>query len=243
MEYMARQPDKSFDIAVVDPPYGVGSITYMPHRRESAVGGAIDHYNVMIATLDMNQRPNMKVDVCHNQNAKTTAQHFGDANIAPPPEYFKELFRVSKHQVIFGGNYFLLPPTRCFLVWHKPTVDEKFSMAMCEYAWTSFNANAKLVSMPPMGTKKDPRIHPTQKPIKLYFWVFGLFCKPGQRILNTHLGSGSSAIAAHDAGLDFVGCEIDMDYHAAALERYEAHKQQSTLVHHLDAPQQKDLPL
>ena len=244
MEYMARQPDKSFDLAVVDPPYGVGSVTYMPHRRESTVGGAIDHYNIIIATLDMNQRPNMKHDVCNTHNTKTTLSHFGDTNIAPPPEYFKELFRVSKHQVIFGGNYFLLPPTRCFLVWRKTNVPEKFSMAMCEYIWTSFNANAKSIDLSSLSGAQGQRFHPTQKPAKLYTWIYGMFCSPGDRVLDTHLGSGSSAIAAHDARLEFVGCEIDPEYHAAASERVEKHKAQPVLqVDHLTPPKQKDLPL
>lgn len=140
---------------------------------------------------------------------------------APGPEYFKELFRVSKHQIIWGANYFAgLPPTRCFIVWRKLTISEKFSMAMAEYAWTSFATNAKVFECVPQGTKKHPRIHPTQKPVKLYEWLFNLYAKPGDRILDTHLGSGSSRIAAYRMGLDFVGCEIDKEYFDKQEERF-----------------------
>ncbi len=139
---------------------------------------------------------------------------------APGEEYFKELFRVSRHQVIWGGNYFSLPPTRCFLVWRKLTISEKFSMAMAEYAWTSFSGNAKVFECAPQGTAKERRFHPTQKPVALYSWVYGLFAKPGDRILDTHLGSGSSRIAAYKMGLDFTGCEIDKGYFDAAERRF-----------------------
>lgn len=91
-------------------------------------------------------------------------------DVAPSPEYFEELARVSRNQIIWGGNYFGLPPTRCFLVWRKP-ISENFTMAMCEYAWTSFNANAKWIEMPAQGKPGDPRFHPTQKPIALYTWI------------------------------------------------------------------------
>lgn len=91
-------------------------------------------------------------------------------DIAPEPEYFTELFRVSKNQIIWGGNYFALPPTRCFAIWRKLTISEKFSMAMCEYAWTSFNDNAKVFEAPPQGNG-EARFHPTQKPVPLYRWL------------------------------------------------------------------------
>lgn len=142
-------------------------------------------------------------------------------DFAPPQEYFDELFRVSKHAIIWGGNYFDLPPTRCFLVWRKLTISENFTMAMAEYAWTNFNENAKVFECAPQGKKGDARSHPTQKPIALYEWVFRLFAKPGDKILDTHLGSGSSRIAAYEAGLDFVGCEIDPVYFKAEEERFE----------------------
>lgn len=148
---------------------------------------------------------------------------------APPPEYFSELARVSKNQIIWGGNYFGLPPTRCFLVWRKLTISESFTMAMAEYAWTSFNENAKVFEFAPQGKKNDSRFHPTQKPIELYSWIYNLFARPGDKILDTHLGSGSSRIAAYDTGLDFVGLEIDPVYYQLEEERFEKHIQQRSI--------------
>lgn len=147
-------------------------------------------------------------------------------DVAPSVEYFKELARVSKNQIIWGGNYFDLPPTRCFLIWRKLTISQSFSMAMVEYAWTSFNANAKLFEYPPQDSS---RFHPTQKPIALYRWIFKHYAKPGDKILDTHLGSGSSRIAAFDAGLDFVGCEIDKEYFDKQEECFATHTAQQSL--------------
>lgn len=221
LDFMRSLPDNAFDLAIVDPPYGVGSITYMPHTRTNTAGGYIDRYNVTVATLSMEQRGKVKVNVERNDNGKTI-RGFGDENVSPPPEYFAELFRVSRHQIIWGGNYFLLPPTRGFIVWNK-CQGENFSMAMCEYAWTSFNKNAKLFACPPMGTAKDPRIHPTQKPVKLYSFILKHFAQEGWSILDTHVGSGSSRIACFDAGYDFTGCEISRDYWQAQEARFLAH--------------------
>ena len=142
-------------------------------------------------------------------------------DVAPEKEVIDELFRVSQAQVIWGGNYFILPPTRCFLVWRKLSISESFSMAMAEYAWTSFNANAKVFECAPQGKPSDERFHPTQKPIDLYRWVYGLFAKPGMTVFDPFLGSGSSRIAAYDAGLNFIGCEIDPTYFAKEEERFE----------------------
>lgn len=150
-------------------------------------------------------------------------------DVAPGQEYFDELFRISRNQIIWGGNYFNLPPTRCFLIWRKLTISEAFSMAMCEYAWTSFNSNAKLFECAPQGKVGDQRFHPTQKPVSLYEWVYNLYAEPGMKILDTHLGSGSSRIAAYDAGLDFVGCEIDKTYFDLQEERFERHTAQGNL--------------
>ena len=151
---------------------------------------------------------------------------YGHWDIAPSKEYFDELARVSKNQIIWGGNYFDLPPTRCFLVWKKLTISENFSMAMCEYAWTSFNDNAKLFECAPQGKAGDKRFHPTQKPIALYEWIFNRYAKHGDKILDTHLGSGSSRIAAYNAGLDFVGYEIDKEYFDKQEERFAEHTAQ-----------------
>ena len=181
MAVMARYPDNYFNLACVDPPYGIG-ISSNPVRQQ------------------------------HTKKK-------WDANI-PSAEYFAELKRVSKNQIIWGGNYFLdyLGGTQGFLVWDKVQPHD-FSLAMCEMAWTSIQKPAKIWKRSVLAEKW--KIHPTQKPIKLYEWLLTNYAKPGQRILDTHLGSGSSAIAAHYFGCDFVGCEIDQDYYEAALKRFE----------------------
>lgn len=140
---------------------------------------------------------------------------------APDEEFFKQLFRVSRGQIIWGGNYFSLPPTRCFVVWRKLSISEGFSMAMCEYAWTSFNGNAKWVELPPQGDPKDPRFHPTQKPTALYAWLLNTFAKPGDTIFDPMMGSQSSRIAAYKMGYDYVGCELDEDYFNQGNARFD----------------------
>lgn len=153
---------------------------------------------------------------------------FGDK---PTKEYFGELQRVSKEQIIWGANNFELPPYKGFLVWEKLTISEGFTMSQAEIAAISegLGTTSKIFKHMPQGTKGDPRIHPTQKPVALYAWIFSRYAKPGDKILDTHLGSGSSRIAAYDAGLDFVGCEIDKDYFAAQEERFAAYTAQLTM--------------
>ena len=172
-------------------------------------------------------------DISAERTGGTWASSYGNIikqwDIAPTEEYFNELARVSKNQVIWGGNYFALPPTRCFLIWEKLSISESFSMAMCEYAWTSFNENAKLFKCAPQGAKDDPRFHPCCKPVALYTWILNKFAKEGDKILDTHLGSGSSRIAAYLKGLDFVGFEIDPDYFRLQEERFEKYTQQQTM--------------
>ena len=147
---------------------------------------------------------------------------------APGEEFFNELFRISKEQIIWGGNYFDLPPTRCFLVWRKTNVPlEGFTMSAAEYAWTSFDQNAMVFEFSAVG--QVGRFHPTQKPPELYRWIYKHFAHEGDKILDTHLGSGSSRIAAYDAGLDFVGYEIDETYFRLQEERFERHTSQMNL--------------
>lgn len=207
MEAMREFPDKFFDLAVVDPPYGGG------FSEAGGNGGWFTKYH----------------DRFGNRNSVFEKYKRGGQiawDIAPGPEYFTELFRVSKNAVIWGGNYFQLPPTRCFLIWRKLTISETFSMAQAEYAWTSFNSNAKVFEAAP----QDPaRFHPTQKPVALYEWIFRLYAQPGFKILDTHLGSGSSRIAAYDAGLNFWGYEIDPEYFAKQEARFTAHTKQQNL--------------
>jgi len=148
----------------------------------------------------------------------------------PPPGYFSELQRVAKERIIWGGNYFVLPPSRCWCLWDKGAgfCDRDFSEA--EMAWTSFDACTRVFSYDPLA-RGDYRgkIHPTQKPVALYRWLLNRFAKPGQRILDTHLGSGSSAIACHYFGAHLTGCEIDPDYFAQACARIDRETAQQTL--------------
>ena len=190
MEYMKSIPDKAFDLAVVDPPYGI-NITD---------SGRLKKYNANKTKWDSEP---------------------------PQKEYFEELRRVSKNQIIWGGNYFDLPPTRCFLIWDKQQ-PEGVTFSSCEFAWTSFDQSAKTFYYS-MLTDKDFRFHPTQKPVALYAWIFSRYAKQGDKILDTHLGSGSSRIAAYDAGFDFVGLEIDKDYFDKQEERFAAHTAQCSL--------------
>lgn len=193
MEYMQTLPDKAFDLAVVDPPYGI-NINHNIGRRKG-------------------DKPSKYKRVTWD-------------SVPPSKEYFDELFRVSHNQIVWGANYFSMPATKYFIVWRKPQISEDVSFSMVEYAWTSFEQTSKEW----VGMSAEPdRIHPTQKPIALYSWIFSRYAKPGDKILDTHLGSGSSRIAAYDAGLDFVGCEIDPDYFAAQEARYQAHVAQMSL--------------
>lgn len=206
MEAMRAMPDGAFDLAVVDPPYGL-----------KMDGGTIGGNNLARVT----------------QYAK---KEWDQA--APPLEYFVELARVSKNQIIFGANHFIsrlakTPDTPCWIAWDKDNGGSTF--ADFEMAWTSFNSAARLFRFRWAGMlqgnmkQKEIRIHPTQKPVALYTWIFSNYAKKGDRILDTHLGSGSSRIAAHDMGLDFVGYEIDPEYFEAQEKRFKEHTAQITL--------------
>ena len=149
-------------------------------------------------------------------------------DVAPGDDYFRELFRVSRRQIIWGGNYFGLPPSRNFVVWDK-CQSENFSMAMAEYAWNSIPGNAKIFRMAPMG-KPGERWHPTQKPVALYTWLLKLYAKPGYKILDTHVGSASSLIACHRAGLEYWGFEIDEIYYEKARARLDRETAQVSML-------------
>jgi len=148
-----------------------------------------------------------------------------DWDKVPPMEYWQELLRVSKNQIVWGGNYFPLPPTRCFIVWDKQ-ISEDFSLAMAELAWTSFDKLAKIFKMP---TPKDGKIHPTQKPVMLYKWLLQNYAKEGDKILDTHFGSLSIGIACHDLGFDLTAIELDKDYYEAGKKRLQLHQRQLTI--------------
>lgn len=167
-------------------------------------------------------------------------------DFAPSEEYFKELFRISKDQIIWGGNYFDLPPSKHFLIWEKLTISESFSMAMVEYAWSSINDNAKLFKWRP---QRENGIHPTQKPVELYDWILNRYAKENFKIIDTHLGSGSIAIAVEKANrldkmnLTFVGIEINTDYFNAGVKRFENYKRQGVLFAPEIKPEQIKLKL
>lgn len=216
MEYMKGLPDKAFDLAIVDPPYGT--------KIGGETNGRLGNHK------PFGQRGFEKAGKNKIVNAKVY-RVFDDTK--PPDEsYFKELFRVSKNQIIWGANHFIskIPyDSSCWIVWDK---DNSGNYADCELAWTSFQTAVRQFTFRWNGLlqqdmkNKEERIHPTQKPRRLYKWLMDKYAKEGNKILDTHLGSGSSAIAAHQMGFDFVGCEIDAEYHAAAVKRfYEQTKQ------------------
>ena len=186
MEYMRTLPDKAFDLAIVDPPYGInaGKMTM----------GSGKH--------------------------KFSKDKDWDSAI-PTAEYFAELFRVSENQIVWGCNYFTehLPPSPHWLLWDKK--NPNLSFAEGELAWVRKGKNLRIFQHYSAMVEEGGKIHPTQKPVKLYEWLLTNYAKKGQRILDTHLGSGSSAIAAHYFGVDFVGCELDKDYFEAAKARFD----------------------
>lgn len=194
MDGMKQFPDKYFDLAIVDPPYGFG------------------------------QSVNFRFDKIY------------DNEKPPTKEYFDELFRVSKDQIIWGGNYFTfaLEPRLAWLCWDKGQPLDNFSDF--ELAWTSFNSVAKMVRLPSYGFNhadkrigKESTIHPTQKPVSLYGWLLRNYTTPDMKIIDTHVGSGSSIIAFIDFGCEWIGFEIDPEYHQAASKRIQQHTSQTKL--------------
>ncbi len=186
MILMSRYPNGYFDLAIVDPPYGIGEKAF--HSRGTL-------RNRALGRLDTSW------------------------DIVPTQNYFNELFRVSKQQIIWGGNYFSLPPTRGIVVWDKLQPWTNFSAF--EYAWTSFNTPAKIYKE--RFNVQPSKIHPTQKSVNLYKWLLTTFAKPGDKILDTHLGSSSIAIACYELGFNLTGCEISKEFYVGALERVKKH--------------------
>jgi site-specific DNA-methyltransferase (adenine-specific) len=167
--------------------------------------------------IDVNMNMGRRKGMGKKHNAKEW-----DAEI-PSELYFKELERVSNNQIIWGANYFNMPPNRGFIIWDK-MIPEDLSFAMCEFAWTSFDKVAKIFRKP-IQTDNSNRIHPTQKPVALYKWLIDKYAKEGDKILDTHLGSGSIAIACYEYGFNLTGFELDTDYFNAAKQRVENHIQ------------------
>lgn len=220
MELLKRTPDKFYDLALVDPPYGIGaskqveSSSKMKGRKNSII-----------------KRSSLKSKDWDKET--------------PTKEYFNELFRVSKEQIIWGGNYFELPLINSWLIWNKLQLLETRSDG--EMAWTSFKKPLKIVPLLQDGFKRGQNvgynqpviynepfsgkqtIHPTQKPVALYKWILDKYAKQGDKILDTHLGSGSIAIACHDYGFELTACELDFDYYNKAVERIKNHVAQQKL--------------
>ncbi len=206
MDLMREFPDKHFDLAIVDPPYGIlnlagkGSTTAVRNSPRQQGSGKLKNRVLNQAKVEW--------------------------DTAPTKEYFDELFRVSKNQIIWGGNYFALPPTRCVVCWDKVQPWENFSA--WEMAWTSFGMPAKLFRW--SNCYGNPgKIHPTQKPVELYNWILETFATPGCTILDTHLGSGSIAIACHYRGHSLTACDNDPEHYAAAIARVERETRQKEL--------------
>jgi len=201
MELMARYPDKYFDLAIVDPPYGID-----------------------LANMNMGIGKNKKSSKIQNRKWKPKDW---DKSV-PKTEYWNQLFRVSKNQIIWGGNYFELPPCKNYVIWDKE-IPNGLSFADCEMAWTSF-LNAPKIFRHSAYLDKNNKFHPTQKPVALYKWILTKYAKEGDKILDTHLGSGSIAIACHDLEYDLTACELDTEYYDAAMKRINNHKKQLKLL-------------
>jgi len=207
MDLLRKTPDNHYQLAVIDPPYGLGVKTMdgrgyaKKWRKFGSAESAAESYNIKK----------------------------WDAEV-PTDEYFAELFRVSQNQIIWGVNYFELPPYRCAIVWDKMQPCDNF--ADVEIAWTSFDRVACIYRNRNHGIFRDSKtIHPTQKPINLYKWILEKFAKPGDRILDTHGGSMSIAIACYDLGFDLDLTELDKDYYDAGVARFERHRAQGQLFH------------
>lgn len=200
MEYLATCEDNAFELAIVDPPYG------------------IDVANMNMGVGKSKQFTNAK-------NRKWKAKDW-DAH-APTQAYFQELSRVSQNRMIWGGNYFDLPPTKHFVFWDKK-IPEGLSFADGEMCWTTFTKAPRVFRHSAYKDKKI-KVHPTQKPVKLYEWLLMNYAKEGDRILDTHLGSGSIALACHNLGFNLVGCELDEDYYKAACKRLAQHQAQQRM--------------
>ena len=207
MLLMARYPDNYFDLAIVDPPYGIGE-----NGQRNVTG----------------DRPTAKW-----KNPKSQEYRTFDDSAIPAAKYWNELFRVSKNQIVWGGNYFteFLPPKSGWIVWDKKA-DIKEYLSMCELAWSSFDKKCNKFDYLWAGFKKKhqvERIHPTQKPVDLYKWILEHYAKETDKILDTHLGSGSIAIACHDYGFDLTACELDKEYFDQAMKRINNHMAQTKL--------------
>ena len=188
--YMDGLEENAFDLAIVDPPYGIGMTANRGQRKNTGKKRVIKHWDTE----------------------------------RPPKKYFNKILKISNNQIIWGGNYFELPPTRCFVIWDKMTSPD-FSFAMCELAWTSFDKVAKIFRKT-ISVESQKRFHPTQKPVQLYKWLLQNYAKENDTIFDSHGGSGSICIACIDLGFDLVWIEKDKDYYNSAVARVKKHNAQ-----------------
>ena len=207
MELMKQIPDKYFDISLIDPPYGIG---------------------------EDGSKNNTRGNLAISKNYKAYA---GNDKTPPEQNFFNELFRISKNQIIFGANHFIdliNKKSSCWIVWDKDNGDTDF--ADCELAWTSFSTAVRKIKYKWQGmlqndmSNKETRIHPNQKPINLYSWILEKYAKEGMKIFDSHLGSGSNAIACHYAEMEFIGCELDEDYYNDSIKRIKENTRQLSLL-------------
>jgi site-specific DNA-methyltransferase (adenine-specific) len=218
MLLMARYPDNYFDLAIVDPPYGIGEDGKKNHSRGKQNSIKKKSFNC----------------------AKAYAKLYTPKNWDKNPEnkvFFNELKRVSKNQIIWGANHFIEnlenKNSSCWIVWNKENGNTDF--ADCELAWTSFKKAVRMFSFKWSGMlqgdmkNKENRMHPTQKPVALYKWLLDKYAKKGDKIIDTHLGSGSIAIACHDYGFELTACELDKEYYDKAIQRIVNHTNQTKL--------------
>ena len=210
MDLLRRTPDKYYSLALVDPPYGINACENLAKNNGKKYGGKT---------------------LARRNTYKSKDWDTSSPNV----EYFNELIRVSKNQIIWGANHFIskIPyNSSCWIVWDKKT---NGAFADCELAYTSFNTAVRKFEYTWNGMlqgdmkNKEERIHPTQKPVALYKWILDKYAKEGDKILDTHLGSGSIAIAAHDYGFELTCCELDVDYYNKAVERIKNHVSQLKL--------------
>lgn len=207
LEYMATLPDNAFDLAIVDPPYGIDADNKNNGKNSDR------HEKTSMAKINTYKKTNWDNEI-------------------PTDKYFEQLFRVSKRQIIWGANFFGLKGGMIY--WHKNVTMPTYSTG--ELAWVSWMQKMDFVNITWHGMlqhdmkDKEQRIHPTQKPVKLYRWLLQKYAKPGDKILDTHGGSMSSAIACHDMGFDLTLCEVDKDYYELGVRRYNDEIKQLKLL-------------
>lgn len=224
MEGLKLLPDKYFELAIVDPPYGINAPNMSMGTRTKRTK---DCYPAT-STAERLKKGRLNQGSGKLKNRELNTMNCDWDHKPPTGEYFEELFRVSKNQIIWGGNYFPLPPTRGIAVWDKCQPWENFSQV--ELAWTSFDCPAQLFRYSNTGgANKEEKIHPTQKPVPLYLWLLRKYAKVGDKIIDTHVGSASSLVAYHKAGFEYMGFEIDEYFYKLSEQRLSRVKAQISL--------------